>query len=173
MAVLAAANTALWALTCLKELILNSNATPLSHLPTQADLRLVSRSGLSRVIHPPYTKVKQGKGEDVTLTNQSELPNPLSLLESHLRIKQPSPVDPLFSFREGQSRRCLILSKKAFLQRCNQLWQAHSFPQVKGHSFRIGGTSEPLLAGIHLDVVRKMGRWSSDRGAIRVSMRDM
>lgn len=161
-AVLAAANTAFWALTRLGELIPDSKATPLSHLPTRGDLRPVSRSGLSRVIHLPYTKTKRGKGEDVTLTNQSGLANPLPILESHLRINRPSPVDPLFSFREDQSCRRLILSKKAFLQRCNQVWQAHGFPQIKGHSFRIGGTSELLLAGVHPDVVRKMGRWSSD-----------
>ncbi|KIO15918.1 hypothetical protein M407DRAFT_50426, partial [Tulasnella calospora MUT 4182] len=54
------------------------------------------------------------------------------------------------------------LSKKAFQQRCNEIWDAQGLSQIKGHSFRIGGTSEFLLAGIHPDVVKKMGRWTSN-----------
>ncbi|TFK16523.1 hypothetical protein FA15DRAFT_607129, partial [Coprinopsis marcescibilis] len=54
------------------------------------------------------------------------------------------------------------LTKSRFLQRCNQIWSCASYPQVTGHSFRIGGTTELLLAGVPPDVVKAMGRWSSD-----------
>ncbi|KIO15919.1 hypothetical protein M407DRAFT_34464 [Tulasnella calospora MUT 4182] len=46
-------------------------------------------------------EVKRGKGEDIILTNQSGLANPLPILENHLRVNQPSLTDPLFSFVQG------------------------------------------------------------------------
>lgn len=160
--ILAVANTAFWALARLGELLPESESASLDHLPKRADLRPVSQSGLSRSIHLPYTKVKRGKGEEVFLTNQSGLANPLPILENHLLVNQPSSGDTLFSFKGDQGGPRRILTKRAFLQRCNQVWSAQGQPQVKGHSFRIGGTTELLRAGVAPDVVKKMGRWSSD-----------
>jgi len=35
-------------------------------------------------------------------------------------------------------------------------------PDLKGHSLRIGGTLFYLLKGVPFDVVKMMGRWSSE-----------
>jgi hypothetical protein len=48
------------------------------------------------------------------------------------------------------------------LQCCNEIWGAAGYPHTTGHSFRIGGTTELLLPGVTVDVVKAMGRWSSD-----------
>jgi len=55
-----------------------------------------------------------------------------------------------------------MLTKVAFLSRCNQIWTASGYPRTTGHSFRIGGTTELLTSGVPPDVVKSMGRWSSD-----------
>jgi hypothetical protein len=52
--------------------------------------------------------------------------------------------------------------RNAFLRRCNAIWSARGYPRCTGHSFRLGGTTELLLAGVHPDIVKAMGQWSSD-----------
>ncbi|KIJ30935.1 hypothetical protein M422DRAFT_186511, partial [Sphaerobolus stellatus SS14] len=42
------------------------------------------------------------------------------------------------------------------------IWIANGLPRITGHSFRIGGTTELLVAGVPPDVVKALGRWSSD-----------
>jgi hypothetical protein len=54
------------------------------------------------------------------------------------------------------------LSKPLFLRRCNAIWSALGYPRTTGHCFRIGGTTELLVAGTPTDVVKATGRWSSD-----------
>ncbi|KAF8130911.1 hypothetical protein K438DRAFT_1643528, partial [Mycena galopus ATCC 62051] len=54
------------------------------------------------------------------------------------------------------------LTRRKFLQCCNAIWAAHNIPTITGHSFRTGGTTELLLAGVNPDVVQAMGRWLSD-----------
>ena len=55
-----------------------------------------------------------------------------------------------------------MLTKAAFLTRCNQIWAASGYPCTTGHSFRIGGTTELLTSGIPPDIIKTMGCWSSD-----------
>ncbi|KAF9218783.1 hypothetical protein BS17DRAFT_642718, partial [Gyrodon lividus] len=54
------------------------------------------------------------------------------------------------------------LTQKKFLARCNSIWTSKGIPVSAGHSFRIGGTTELLLAGVPPDIVKALGRWSSD-----------
>ena len=54
------------------------------------------------------------------------------------------------------------LTKPVFLQRCNDIWHPLGYPRTTGHCFRIGGTTELLIAGTPPDVVKATGRWSSD-----------
>ena len=44
----------------------------------------------------------------------------------------------------------------------DEIWGSAGYPRLTGHSFRIGGTTELLLNGVPTDVVKAMGRWSSD-----------
>ncbi|KAJ7214842.1 hypothetical protein GGX14DRAFT_359946 [Mycena pura] len=41
-----------------------------------------------------------------------------------------------------------LLTREVFLGRCNALWNAAGLPRTIGHGFRIGGTTEFLLAGV-------------------------
>lgn len=160
-AILATAAVALWGQARLGELLPESKATPLIHLPCLANLKPLSATRLSRTLHLPYTKVKRNQGEDIVITNQSGLANPLPIIENHLRVNNPSASDPLFSYATSNGPR-RILTKAAFLRRCNEIWAAQGLAIAKGHSFRIGGTTELLKAGVPPDVVKKMGRWNSD-----------
>ena len=45
---------------------------------------------------------------------------------------------------------------------CNKVWGKDGIQRITGHSSRIGGTTAFLMAGVYSDIVRKMGRWSSD-----------
>jgi hypothetical protein len=78
----------------------------------------------------------------------------------HLSLNKIPPELPLFSFHSPQGIRCL--TKRKLLARCNEIWSAAGIPTASGHSFRIGGTTELLLAGVSPSVVQSLGRWSSD-----------
>jgi hypothetical protein len=41
------------------------------------------------------------------------------------------------------------------------VWSSFGYPRTTGHCFRIGGTTELLVAGTPPDVVKATGRWSS------------
>ncbi|KAG1781296.1 hypothetical protein EV702DRAFT_1193475 [Suillus placidus] len=65
------------------------------------------------------------------------------------------------AFNANGSRK-LFLPFTKFISRCNSIWSAAGIPTASGHSFRIGGTTELLLSGVPPDVVKALGRWSSD-----------
>jgi hypothetical protein len=56
----------------------------------------------------------------------------------------------------------MILDKITFMEMCNQVWSKHGLPRVTGHSFRISGMTALLHNHIDPDVVKQMGRWSSN-----------
>ena len=45
---------------------------------------------------------------------------------------------------------------------CNGIWEPLGLGKFTGHCFRIGGTTGFLLSGVEVEIVKKMGRWSSD-----------
>ena len=114
----------------------------------------------SRILHLPFTKVTKSKGDDVCICCQSDGSDPIAALTSHLHVNNPPPNVPLFSFCSPNGWRCL--TKKKLLLRCNAIWLHFGIPSSTGHSFRIGGTTELLLSGVPPDVVKSLGRWSSD-----------
>lgn len=129
--------------------------------PRCADLHHPTRTHTaSRILHLPRTKVQPVRGEDIVLPRRESLLDPLNALESHIAMNRLPAHVPLFAFRQGSF--IAPLTRTAFLARCNQIWNAHGFPSLSGHSFRIGGTTELLVSGISTDVVKAMGRWSSD-----------
>ena len=75
-------------------------------------------------------------------------------------INQHHPNLPLLAHSTPSGPRMLM--KATFLARCNQIWTTSGYPGMTGHSFRIGGTTELLTSGIPPDVVKSIGRWSSD-----------
>ncbi|KAF9030724.1 hypothetical protein BDZ89DRAFT_949451 [Hymenopellis radicata] len=67
----------------------------------------------------------------------------------------------LASFIDERGQR-KVLTKRAFLLRCNEIWLKEGLSRLTGHSFRIGGTTYFLLKGKDPNVVKALGRWSSD-----------
>ncbi|KAF7365423.1 putative reverse transcriptase domain protein [Mycena venus] len=129
--------------------------------PTVADLKPPSTSAGSRELHLPWTKTKGKHGDDAMLCKQRIPSDPINAVNHHLQVNRIPANLPLFSYRNTNGH-LICLTRKKFLQRCNEIWSRHGFPAYSGHSFRIGGTTELLLAGVHPDVVKVMGRWQSD-----------
>ncbi|KAF9224483.1 hypothetical protein BS17DRAFT_641968, partial [Gyrodon lividus] len=86
--------------------------------------------------------------------------DPIAAINNHLNINKIPPNLPLFSYLSTRGWRCL--TKKILLACCNSIWLAAGIPAITGHSFRIGGTTELLLTGVPPDIVKALGRWSSD-----------
>jgi len=71
------------------------------------------------------------------------------------------PADaPLFTFETADGG-WAPLKRSWFINCCNNLWKKHGLESIKGHGFRIGGTTRLLLLGIDPWVVMVQGRWSS------------
>jgi hypothetical protein len=53
------------------------------------------------------------------------------------------------------------MSKHRFLSFCVDIWSKAGLAHIKGHSFRIGGAVELLLAGVPPEIVAATGGWTS------------
>ena len=157
----AAACTALWAQLCLGE-ILSPWEKSFSKANTvrREHLQPPFNNNGSRKCHLPFTKVAKARGKDVVICRQADASNLIDALDIHLLLNDPPADIPLFSYRSRLGWRCL--TRRKFLARCNSIWSAAGLPAFTGHSFRIGGTTELLLSGVPPDVVKALGRWSSD-----------
>ena len=160
VAVAAGAATAFWGQGRLGEL-LPPNLSPSSiiHLPTRSDFKRSLRNPHSCILRLPRTKTHP-HGQEIVLVDQHAAIDPISLLKRHLRINNIPNDAYIFSFRTDTGLR--PLTKSVFLRRCNEIWHPLGYPKTTGHCFRIGGTTELLVAGTPPDVVKAMGRWSSD-----------
>jgi hypothetical protein len=47
------------------------------------------------------------------------------------------------------------------MKRCTQIWDAAGILRAFGHSFRIGGSTELLLAGVPPNIIAALGGWTS------------
>nr|GAT48555.1 DNA breaking-rejoining enzyme [Mycena chlorophos] len=161
LAVFAAACMAFWGQCRLGEILYTSKKDPQSeHKPSRADVSNSVRESGSLVVRIPRTKTKK-QGDDVVLVPQVGPLNPVVALRMHLIASASLPTSaPLFAYVSDTAFR--PLTRHAFLTRCNEVWARSGFPRLTGHSFRIGGTTELLLQGVPPDVVKAMGRWSSD-----------
>jgi hypothetical protein len=160
IAVAACATTAFWGQCRLGELLpISSNPIPSTPLPTRSGFKRSLRNPLSCIIRLPCTKTHR-HGQDVVLVDQRADINPITLLKRHLRINDIPNDTHLFSYTSTNG--FTPLTKSLFLRRCNEIWQILGYPRTSGHCFRIGGTTELLIAGTPPDVVKATGRWSSD-----------
>jgi hypothetical protein len=111
--------------------------------------------------HIPSSKTAPITGEDAFWSQQDGPTDPKAALENHFRVNNPAVSSHLFTWNHPKGPR--PLSKKEFINRINSISTAtESLPNLKGHGLRIGGTLEYLLRGIPFDVVKSMGRWSSE-----------
>jgi hypothetical protein len=132
--------------------------------------RYITRSSISETFdrnnlpvtkfYIPCTKTAPA-GEETYWAAQAGLSDPKAALENHLRVNPASPEAHLFAWNHptGGLR---PLSRAEFTKRISSAATAAGLPGFKGHSLRIGGTLEYLLRGIPFDVVKSMGRWSSE-----------
>jgi hypothetical protein len=108
----------------------------------------------SCILHLPCTKTHH-HGQDVVLVDQLAAINPISLLKRHLRVNKVPDNTHIFAYASSDG--WSSLTKSVFLHCCNTIWQALGYPRTTGHCFRIGGTTELLIAGTPPDVMRAMG----------------
>jgi hypothetical protein len=159
-AVAACTVAAFWGQCRLGEL-LPPSASPLlpPPLPTRSDFKRSLRDPRSCILFLPRTKTHH-HGQEIVLVDQRFPINPITLLKNHIRVNRVLGDTPLFSFLSPGGS--VLLTKNLFLRRCNTIWLALGYPKATGHCFRIGGTTELLIAGVPPDVVRTTGRWSSE-----------
>ena len=80
--------------------------------------------------------------------------------EHHITSNSAVPTTaPLFAFETSEGS-WAPMKRTWFIDRCNEVW-AEGLSSVKGHGFRIGGTTHLLLLGVDPWVVMAQGRWSS------------
>lgn len=132
-----------------------------THIPSGRHMGPPSSNAGSRLLHLVDTKVAGKKGEDVYICRQRGPSDAIKAYENHMRVNKTPPDEPLCSY-ESAPGKYLPLTRKRFLAHCNEVWMCYGFPISTGHSFRIGGTTKLLLANVAPDVVKLMGRWSSD-----------
>ncbi|KAF8804299.1 DNA breaking-rejoining enzyme, partial [Phlegmacium glaucopus] len=156
----ACAATAFWGQCRLGELLptrIADSSTLL--LPSRTNLKRSPRNPSAYMLHLPHTKTHH-RGQDVVIVEQQGPINPISLLKNHLHLSHTPHTLPLFAYATHEGHQSF--TKRTFLRRCNLIWHSLGYPHTTGHCFRIGGTTELLVAGTPPDVVKAMGRWSSD-----------
>lgn len=116
----------------------------------------------------PSTKSSPLAGEGAYWAAQDGPTDPKSAMANHIRINTARPEDHLFAWKHEKGLR--PLSKSEFTKRVSLAASAAGLPDLKGHGLRIGGTLEYLLRGVPFDVVKTMGRWSSE--AFTLYLRD-
>lgn len=128
--------------------------------PSVSDLSPRSVTGNSQKLRLPWTKTTGFVGAKVILCRQLGASDVLTSLDRHLEVNKIPHNYPLFCYDTTGGHK--NMTKRKFLARCNSVWSRFGHPHFSGHCFRIGGTTELLLRGVPPDVVRLMGRWSSD-----------
>ncbi|KAG2748548.1 DNA breaking-rejoining enzyme [Suillus brevipes Sb2] len=163
--VFAVASVSFWCCCRLGELVIDSPTrfNPSRHVSrTMSVRRCLPKNGTEyTVFHIPWTKTTHGEGADIIASKLDDPTNPVSALNHHLAANVAIPDSaPLFAF-ETSDGNWSPLTRKWFVDRCNQIWRKANLLELTGHCFRIGGASELLLRGVPPDVVAMQGRWKS------------
>ncbi len=112
----------------------------------------------SAQFHIPWAKMEWQEGADLIFTSQENL-CPVEALHAHLKANVDVPTDtPLFAFKTADSSWALM-TKEWFLKRCRDIWKPLNLDFIHSHSFRPGGATELLLAGVPPETVAKQGHW--------------
>lgn len=108
----------------------------------------------------PWTKTTKELGALLHIIDTAALPFS-KLFQAHLQINGGAPKDShLFSYKDKDGI-FVPLTKRAFLDRCHEIWKECGMLLPDGHILRIGGATEWLLAGVPPVTVAKIGRWTS------------
>ena len=129
-------------------------------LPSRGKWSLTPDSKGSSTISLPWTKTTGKAGALVTLPRQASPLDATKAICLHLVTSRLPDSALLCEFTEDGKVK--TLDKENFMAMCNNIWSSHGFKRITGHSFRIGGTTSLLLSGVDAEIVKGMGRWSSD-----------
>jgi hypothetical protein len=115
----------------------------------------------SASFHIPWTKTTKELGASVVLTARNDTLCPVAALKNHLAVNSSSDHSTsLFAYTTASSQPKILL-KHEFLKLCNHIWSSAMLAHILGHSFRIGGAVELLLAGVPPEIVAATGGWTS------------
>jgi len=162
-AVFTCLTTTFYSIACLSEFTVPAiNAfSPTKHITHAHVSEVTDRNGLPVMkFHLPSMKSSPTEGEDTFWSEQQGLSDPKATLNNHFCINNPSALAHLFSWNHPNAAQAL--SRKELLTRISAISTSINLPNVKGHSLWIRETLEFLLRGIPFDVVKSMGRWSSE-----------
>ncbi|KAJ3964946.1 hypothetical protein EV361DRAFT_811448 [Lentinula raphanica] len=112
----------------------------------------------------PWTKTTKELGATVVGTVQRgplAILCPFNALSKHIEANQGLPTDFSFFGYIDEKGSPHHMVKSSFLSFCSSIWTGKGFERVQGHSFRIGGAVELLIAGISPEVVASIGGWTS------------
>ena len=129
---------------------------------TISDISFVSNSVL---LHLKRSKADRlNRGVSVRYFPTHDLMCPIANLRRYLRFRscrfrQTSTQIPLFMMTNGNA-----LSRREFISRLRSLLSTlgHNALRYSGHSLRIGAASSAAHAGVSSDLIKLLGRWSSD-----------
>jgi hypothetical protein len=97
----------------------------------------------------------------VILTVRNDFLCPCAALHNHITINSSvPPAASLFAYRTGPGHSKNML-KHNFMTFVTDIWTSALLAHVLGHSFRIGGAVELLLAGVPPEIVTVTGGWTS------------
>jgi hypothetical protein len=126
--------------------------TPISALVVnERDIKLV------------WTKMTQTSGGQCLLTARAH-PDmdicPVRAFDNHRRVNHsPPPGTPLFTYHSTSGWH--VITKDVFLAASSLAFKNVGLDQVFGHSYRIGGAMDLLLASVAPEVIMKLGGWTS------------
>ncbi|KAJ3792053.1 hypothetical protein GGU11DRAFT_750618 [Lentinula aff. detonsa] len=112
----------------------------------------------------PWTKTTKELGASVTGVAQQDELNvlcPFMAMKRHLKINNNLPDQfSLFGYTD-ESGKPQHMVKSTFLAFCDSIWKGKGLLYVQGHSFRIGGAVELLIAKVPPEIVAAIGGWTS------------
>jgi hypothetical protein len=115
----------------------------------------------SASFHIPWTKTTREEGASVIVTARNDHLCPCTALRNHLNLNHNVPAtSSLFSYTTADGAWAHI-TKYRFMDFCADVWSKAALAHVLGHSFRIGGAVELLLAGVPPEIVAATGGWTS------------
>jgi Phage integrase family len=123
--------------------------------------RALRDGSLSASFRIPWTKTTREEGTSVVLTGRKDVLCPCEALRAHLLKSHNIPTSTsLFAYQtpDGDWEHML---KHKFMSFCMGIWEKAGLAHVQGHSFRIGGAVELLLAGVPPEIVAATGGWTS------------
>ena len=121
-------------------------------------LRGGSRSVSFRI---PWTKTTREEGATVIATAREDGLCPYTAMRNHLDINHDTPAShSLFAYTSSNGG-YEHMTKYRFMEFCVGVWSGAALAHVLGHSFRIGGAVELLLAEVPPKIVAATGGWTS------------